>query len=90
MLAIDRAGRRVFVNGQEIRLKPMEFDLLAYLASRPGVAVPSSEIIDAVWGVGCMVNPHMVATNVCRVRKRTGLRSAIKTIHRFGYRFDGA
>jgi DNA-binding response OmpR family regulator len=35
-LRIDRAGRRAFVDAEEVRLAPKEWELLAYLVHRPG------------------------------------------------------
>jgi DNA-binding response OmpR family regulator len=51
-LLIDIAGRRVFKNDRPIELTPIEFRLLTYLARRPGRIVPSSELIEQVWGIG--------------------------------------
>src|SRR4029077_20668603 len=48
-LELDRRGRRVFVEGEEIDLTPKEFDLLALLASDPGVVFPRSRILQEVW-----------------------------------------
>jgi two-component system KDP operon response regulator KdpE len=47
---INFTARRVTVNGEEVRLTPKEFDLLRYFASHPGVAVPHTQLLQAVWG----------------------------------------
>jgi two-component system KDP operon response regulator KdpE len=47
---INFVGRRVTVNGNEVRLTPKEFDLLRYLASNPDEVIPHAKLLQAVWG----------------------------------------
>ncbi|MFC4104922.1 response regulator transcription factor [Micromonospora zhanjiangensis] len=48
-LVIDLTTRRVTVDGREVELTPREFDLLGYLAARPGTVVTKRELIHQVW-----------------------------------------
>src|SRR5215211_6032331 len=48
-LAIDVASRRVRVAGDEVHLTPTEFELLAYLARRPGVVFSREQLLADVW-----------------------------------------
>ena len=48
---IDFDARRVYVGASEVRLTPKQFDLLVYLARRPGRVVPHARLLAAVWGV---------------------------------------
>lgn len=48
-LRIDLATRGVTVDGREVELTPREFDLLSYLAARPGTVVTKRELIRQVW-----------------------------------------
>src|SRR5205807_7336290 len=43
--------REVRVADQRLRLRPLEFDLLAFLARRPGSVHTRNELLDAVWGI---------------------------------------
>jgi DNA-binding response OmpR family regulator len=47
-LAIDRGARRAWLHADEVELTPKEFDLLAFLAERPGI-VRTREDIMQVW-----------------------------------------
>jgi two-component system KDP operon response regulator KdpE len=47
---IDLPRRRVARDGQEIRLTPKEFELLAFLARYAGKVVTHKQILNAVWG----------------------------------------
>jgi DNA-binding response OmpR family regulator/signal transduction histidine kinase len=48
-VTVDLAGRRVLVDGAVISLTAKEFDLLAALARRSGVAVSREQLMDEVW-----------------------------------------
>ncbi|MFJ9844923.1 response regulator transcription factor [Kitasatospora sp. NPDC101155] len=48
-LAIDLQRREAVLDGRALDLTRREFDLLAFLAARPGVVVPRKEILAEVW-----------------------------------------
>jgi DNA-binding response OmpR family regulator len=48
-LVIDERSRTVSLNGEDLELSPKEFDLLAYLAARPGTVVGKKELLANVW-----------------------------------------
>ncbi|MET8625381.1 response regulator transcription factor [Kitasatospora sp. NPDC004669] len=48
-LAIDLQRREAVLDGRSLDLTRREFDLLAFLAGRPGVVVPRKEILAEVW-----------------------------------------
>lgn len=48
-LSVDPATREVRVDGTPVELTAREFDLLAFLAGRPGVVVPRRELLAEVW-----------------------------------------
>ncbi|MFF9667526.1 response regulator transcription factor, partial [Streptomyces althioticus] len=48
-LAIDIQRREAVLDGRALDLTRREFDLLAFLAARPGVVVPRKEILAEVW-----------------------------------------
>jgi DNA-binding response OmpR family regulator len=48
-LSIDLARREALLDGQRLELTRREFELLAYLAARPGVVVPRKELLTEVW-----------------------------------------
>ena len=49
-LRIDHAARRVFVDGAEVHLTPIEFKLLAVLAAHAGGIVTRKQLLLEVWG----------------------------------------
>ena len=59
---IDLAAKRAHKDGREVRLTPTEWHLVEALVRRPGVLVPSTQLLAEVWG------PHYEReTNYLRV-----------------------
>jgi DNA-binding response OmpR family regulator len=48
-LNIDQARREALLDGRRLDLSRREFDLLAYLAARPGMVVSRRELLTEVW-----------------------------------------
>ncbi|MEV5239678.1 response regulator transcription factor [Streptomyces cinnamoneus] len=48
-LSVDPLRRRAELDGTALDLTRREFDLLSYLAGRPGVVVPRKELLAEVW-----------------------------------------
>ncbi len=48
-LRVDQARREVVLDGRRLDLSRREFDLLAYLAARPGTVVSRRELLTEVW-----------------------------------------
>jgi two-component system, OmpR family, KDP operon response regulator KdpE len=49
-LEIDVPRRRVCRDGQEVKLTPKEFELIAFLARYAGKVVTHKQVLTAVWG----------------------------------------
>ncbi len=49
-LRIDPAARTVTLDGEQIPLTQREFELLRYLAARPGRVFTRDQLMEAVWG----------------------------------------
>ncbi len=48
-LRVDPRSRRAWLDERELELTPREFDLLHYLAARPGEVVSKRELLTEVW-----------------------------------------
>ncbi|MBI4866351.1 MAG: response regulator transcription factor [Candidatus Wallbacteria bacterium] len=91
-LEIDKEKRRVTLDGQEIRLKPTEFALLAFLASTPGKVFTRAALLDAIWKTAFEGYQRTVDTHVTRIRKKIERDQAnpeyVLTVHGIGYKFQ--
>lgn len=93
-IAIDAEARRVTVRGQDVRLTPMEFELLYYLMSHAGQILDKGTIFRDVWGYETTEGDNLVEVGIKRLRDKIEKKSAksnyITTIRGFGYRFAEA
>ena len=86
------AEHRCFRGGVEIPLTAKEFQILAYLASRPGVVVSKPELIDELWDFAAMIDENVVEVHISSLRRKidwSAARAAIETVRGVGYRIVG-
>ena len=84
---MDPARHRVFADGAELSLRPLEFKLLTMLLEHPGRVFSRGDLLEEVWGITSDVNTRTVDTHVRRLRERLGAYGeAVETVHGFGYR----
>ena len=67
---IDIPARKVEVKAKEVHLTPKEFDLLVYLARRPGKVVTHHALLAAVWGPNSVQQPEYLRVFVGHLRKK--------------------
>ncbi|HVF74658.1 MAG TPA: EAL domain-containing protein [Acidimicrobiales bacterium] len=94
-LAVDAVGRTVTLGGRRINMTPKEFDLLAFLVARPGVAFTRSELLQQVWASSPdWQGAATVTEHVHRLRAKMSQGSdaagRLVTVKGAGYRFDPA
>ncbi|MDJ0418927.1 response regulator transcription factor [Rhodococcus opacus] len=89
-LRIDVAGREVCLGEQPVVLTRTEFDVLAALSARPGMAFSRRQLIEAVWGESWVGNEHLVDVHVGHLRRKLGDDPAapryVTTVRGIGYR----
>jgi DNA-binding response OmpR family regulator len=93
-LRINFDRRLVELDGEEVRLTKLEFDLLKYLAERPGMPVGRSDLIDKVWGYEAGGDISDAAVNVAVTKLRSKIEPDpanpryIHSVHGIGYRLE--
>jgi len=87
-VAIDTGRREVRVDDQVAELTTKEFDLLRFLAERPGLALSRQQILDGVWGYDWYGDPRTVDVHIAQVRKKLGDAVEIRTVRGIGYRLE--
>lgn len=80
--------RKVIKAGEEIHLKPMEFDCLLLLVSNCNIALTREEIIRHLWNTDFEGETRTVDAHIGRLRKKLGWQDVIRTIPRIGYRLE--
>lgn len=85
-------ARRLLRRGAEVKLSPREFDLLAYLVQKSGVALSRDRILHEVWGYDQMVTPRSVDRFITVLRQKVEPDPQhpqfIQTVREFGYKFQ--
>ena len=91
---VDLDTRRVFVRGDEVRLRRKEFELLALLVENAGRVLTRDVLIDRVWGSDYIGDTKTLDVHVKRLRSRIEVDpsrpSLITTVRGVGYRFDAS
>ncbi|MCG3166537.1 MAG: Alkaline phosphatase synthesis transcriptional regulatory protein PhoP [Bacteroidia bacterium] len=86
-LIIDRNTYTLTKNGKELFLPKKEFELLAFLASKPGKVFNRDEILNRVWGNEVVVGDRTIDVHIRRLREKVGDKT-IRTIKGVGYKFE--
>jgi len=90
-MMIDDSRRRVEVDGAEVVLTPLEFEILMALARDPGVVLSRDALMDRVWGYRDYAGGRVVDSHVARIRRKLGEDGNdprfIRTVHGVGYAF---
>jgi len=85
-LEVDVPARRATLAGRELQLTLKEFDLLALLASEPGVVVDRQRILREVWDTTWYGSSKTVDVHVAALRKKLGDPTLIETVRGIGLR----
>lgn len=90
-VTIDFDRHRVFRQGEDVRLTPKEFDLVALLVARAGQVVTHRTLLKAIWGPNAVDQPEHLRVLVGQVRKKLepdpGRPRYLLTEPWVGYRF---
>lgn len=83
--------RQVIKSGVRVELTAKEYDLLYFLAGRPGRVFNRSQLLDRVWGYGHDGYDHAVNSNINRLRAKIETDPTtpeyILTVWGVGYKF---
>jgi two-component system KDP operon response regulator KdpE len=92
-LYVDLNTRRVRVNGQEIRLTPTEFKLLAMFIQNRGEVLTFQQLLEKVWGPEYKNEHHYPRIYVSHLRRKIEpdikMPTYIHNEYGVGYRFVG-
>ncbi len=83
-LSVNVQRKEVRIGGEEIRLSPKEYGILALLASEPGRSFSREEILADVWrGESCVLD-RTVDVHIARIRRKLE-HSSLRLVNRQGY-----
>jgi two-component system, OmpR family, KDP operon response regulator KdpE len=93
-VTVDLGAHTVFRDGEEVRLSPTEYGLLAELATHAGEVMGHRTLLQHVWGPGYADERNYLRTFVQRLRRKLEEEPSspriVVTVGSRGYRFGDA
>src|SRR5215204_7726206 len=90
-LTIDPGRREVRLGEEQVSLTALQFDLLATLASRPGLVFSRGQLLERGWGDDYFGGDHVLDVHVANLRKKVeddpSSPRYVETVRGVGYRF---
>lgn len=88
-LHISKKSHKCILNGKELALTPLEFNILWYLCEKKGSVVSSEELFEQVWKEAYLDNNNTVMAHIARLREKMKEPARnpkyIKTVWGVGY-----
>lgn len=87
-IRIDRGEYVVYLNNEKLVLPRKEFEIISFLAKRPGKVIPRDQILNSIWGEDVYVVDRTIDVHIRKIREKLGNYSnLIETVKGVGYRF---
>ncbi len=92
-LVVDPVAREVLVDGENVELTKIEFDILDLLSGSPRRTFTREQLLVQVWGEW-FGDDHVIEVHMGKLRKKLGESASqprhIRTLRGVGYRFEPA
>lgn len=69
-LCVDDVRKRVIVDGEEVKLTPIDYKMLLFLVQNAGTVFRIDEIYESVWGNSAFEADNTVAVHIRRIREK--------------------
>ncbi len=91
-IVLDTDTKRVTVDGEEVKLTPMEYKILNYLMSNMGRVLSSSQIYEAVWNEPSYTSEKTVTVHIRNLREKIEINPKdpkyLKVVYGLGYKCE--
>lgn len=87
-VVIRPAAREVFVQGVDVELTRIEFDLLHLFAAAPQQVFTRQQVLDQVWGENWFGDRHVIDVHIANLRRKLADhtdQNVIRTVRGVGY-----
>ena len=89
-IKIDTSGRKVWIEGAEVELTTIEFNILKTFAEYRGMVLTREQLLRNVWGYEYFDDLKVVDVHIGNLRKKLGEKHGIMTVRGVGFRFEAA
>ncbi|WP_285766143.1 response regulator transcription factor [Peribacillus sp. SI8-4] len=91
-ISIDKASRKVHINGGEVPFTTKEFDLLLFLVMHPNQVLSKEQLYESNWGMESAADVSTVTVHIRKLREKIEREPArpkyLETVWGAGYRFN--
>ena len=91
-LTIDDNHKTVTVDGEDVRLTPLEYKIALLLIRNPGRVFPSDEIYERVWSEDAFNSDNVVAVHIKKIRDKIEIDPKnpkyLKVVWGIGYKIE--
>lgn len=91
-IVLDTDTKKVTVDGDEVKLTPMEFKILNYLMSNMGRVLSSAQIYEAVWNEPAYASEKTVTVHIRNLREKIEINPKdpkyLKVVYGLGYKCE--
>lgn len=91
-IEMNDTRKQVFVDGEEIKLTPTEYDILKLLLSHPGQVFSPNEIYNQIWKEDPLCANNTVAVHIRRIREKIEINpnqpQCLKVVWGRGYKME--
>lgn len=77
-IVLDTDTKRVTVDGEEVKLTPMEYKILNYLMGNMGRVLSSSQIYEAVWNEPSYTSEKTVTVHIRNLREKIEINPKVR------------
>ncbi len=87
---IKPASRRVFLDGNEIKLTNKEYNVLVYFIENRDIVIKREKLLENIWGYDFIGESRTIDVHIKELRKKLGdlKGNLIETVWSVGYRFN--
>ena len=85
---IDAKTHCINMNGEELILRPKEYELALYLVKNQGMVLSREMLMHAIWGDEYGEESRTLDNHILHLRKKLGWEEKLITIPRIGYRLE--
>ena len=91
-LELNETTRQVLVDGEEVKLTPVEFGILAFLIKEPGRVYSIEQIYENVWNEPSFSPENTVSVHIRRIREKIEINPKepkyLKVVWGVGYKIE--
>lgn len=92
-LEVDDERKEVFVDGERVKMTPLEYNILLLFMQHPGKVFSSSQIYESIWNEEALSAENTVAVHIRHIREKIEINPKepryLKVVWGIGYKLEG-